>query len=191
MGRLIILSGPSCVGKGPLAAGLERMCPEVAGRMGRAVLYNSRRPRPGEQDGVAYHFRQAQEIETMEGREGFVVFRVRQDVQAVDVRELADEVRERDVLADLNPFLAQGVLGHPACEGLERLGVFLSPLCREEVLFLRERGVDVRGFVTELMRRKQVRRASQWKANLSEQDKQDLELRAGSAYDEMPRGVAV
>ena len=99
--------------------------------MGRAVLYNSRRPRPGEQDGVAYHFRQAQEIETMEGREGFVVFRVRQDVQAVDVGELADEVRERDVLADLNPFLARGVLGHPACEGLERLEVFLSPLCRE------------------------------------------------------------
>ena len=55
VGRLVILSGPSCVGKGPLYAALKKFYPDVAGAMTRFVLYDSRAPRPGEVEGpVSY-----------------------------------------------------------------------------------------------------------------------------------------
>ena len=65
MGRLVILSGPSCVGKGPLYAALRRFYPTWADRLDRLVLYDSRAPRPGETDGVDYHFRSRSFIEAL------------------------------------------------------------------------------------------------------------------------------
>ena len=57
MGRLIILSGPSCVGKGPLHTAFHNFYPERAANLQKIVLYNCRAPRPGEIDGKDYHFR--------------------------------------------------------------------------------------------------------------------------------------
>ena len=48
MSRLVLLSGPSCVGKGPLASALTRHHPELAAQLAPLVLHNSRDPRPGE-----------------------------------------------------------------------------------------------------------------------------------------------
>ena len=56
MGRLIILSGPSCVGKSPLYAALKKFYPQLASRLTKLVLYDSRSARPGEVDGVDFHF---------------------------------------------------------------------------------------------------------------------------------------
>ena len=50
MGRLVILAGPSCIGKGPLHAALKRLYPQLAAGLRQVVLYNDRSPRPGEQD---------------------------------------------------------------------------------------------------------------------------------------------
>ncbi len=63
--RLVIFSGPSCVGKSPLAKALERFYPELYNSMKPLVLYNSRAARPGEADGVDYYFRTEQEIEKL------------------------------------------------------------------------------------------------------------------------------
>jgi len=46
-GRLVILSGPSCVGKSPLAKARARFYPELRKTLHPLVLYNSRDPRPG------------------------------------------------------------------------------------------------------------------------------------------------
>src|SRR5215471_7944895 len=54
-GRLVILSGPSCVGKSPLAKALAKFYPELRRTLQPLVLYNTRGPRPGEVDGVDYH----------------------------------------------------------------------------------------------------------------------------------------
>jgi guanylate kinase len=48
MGRFIILSGPSCVGKGPLHSAFSKFYPEMAASLHKLVLYNCRSPRPGE-----------------------------------------------------------------------------------------------------------------------------------------------
>jgi guanylate kinase len=41
-GRLVILSGPSCVGKSPLAKALAKFYPEIRKTLQPLVLYNSR-----------------------------------------------------------------------------------------------------------------------------------------------------
>jgi len=61
-GRLVILSGPSCVGKSPLEKALGRFFPELRQRLQKLVLYNSRAPRPGEMDGKDYYFRTREQI---------------------------------------------------------------------------------------------------------------------------------
>jgi guanylate kinase len=50
--RLTVLSGPSGVGKGTVVAEVRRRHPDVW----LSVSVTTRRPRPGEQDGVHYHF---------------------------------------------------------------------------------------------------------------------------------------
>lgn len=51
-GVLLVVSGPSGVGKGTVIARLLKRQPEVR----KSVSCTTRRPRPGEQDGVDYHF---------------------------------------------------------------------------------------------------------------------------------------
>lgn len=51
-GRLVVLSGPSGVGKGTVVAEVRRRCPDLW----VSVSATTRRPRPGEVDGVSYHF---------------------------------------------------------------------------------------------------------------------------------------
>ncbi len=50
--RLTVLSGPSGVGKSTVVAHLRRVHPEIW----LSVSVTTRKPRPGEQDGVQYHF---------------------------------------------------------------------------------------------------------------------------------------
>ena len=52
LGRLTVLSGPSGVGKGSVIAAVRRRHPQVW----LSVSVTTRRPRPGETDGVEYHF---------------------------------------------------------------------------------------------------------------------------------------
>src|ERR687891_493163 len=95
-GRLVILSGPSCVGKSPLTKALARFYPELRNRLQPLVLYNSREPRPGEVDGVDYHFRSREEIEILKAKNHFVVMDVRGDLQALDLQELSESLAKGD-----------------------------------------------------------------------------------------------
>jgi len=52
MAGVFVITGPSGVGKGTLIAALRERHPELE----LSVSATTRRPRPGEEDGVAYHF---------------------------------------------------------------------------------------------------------------------------------------
>ena len=52
MARVFVITGPSGVGKGTLIRTLRERVPELE----LSVSATTRRPRPGEQDGVDYHF---------------------------------------------------------------------------------------------------------------------------------------
>jgi guanylate kinase len=57
--RVFVITGPSGVGKGPLIRGLM----ERLGELELSVSATTRAPRPGEQDGVDYHFLTREEFE--------------------------------------------------------------------------------------------------------------------------------
>ena len=59
--RLTVLSGPSGVGKGSVIAEVRRRHPEVW----LSVSVTTRKPRPGETEGVQYHFAEQTEFDQM------------------------------------------------------------------------------------------------------------------------------
>lgn len=105
MSRFVILSGPSCVGKGPLYSALRKFYPHLAGRLKQIVLYNSRDPRPGEQEGVDYYFRPRARIEELSKKPGFTSAIVRGDLQAVEIASIK-KILDQDKDAFLREILS-------------------------------------------------------------------------------------
>jgi len=59
MAKVFVITGPSGVGKGTLIRGLRERLPELE----LAVSATTRAPRPGERDGIDYHFLDAAEFD--------------------------------------------------------------------------------------------------------------------------------
>lgn len=186
MKRLILLSGPSCVGKSPLHAALVKFHPGVSAHLRKLVLFNSRAPRPGELDSKTYHFRRREEIDAFRGKENFVVLDVRGDLQAVDMAEVRHLLQTSDVLLEGNPFIACELLSALQAQ-LQTFSIFLSPLSKAEILFLKSPGANVAlsDFIADVMRRKLLRRTQRQKGILSLRDLENIERRATSAFGEL------
>lgn len=186
-GRLVILCGPSGVGKSPLDKALGKFYPELRQRLRKLVLYNSRAPRPGEVDGVDYHFRRRSQVEALRTENRHAVLEVRGDLQALDVEELQFLLADGDAFFEGNPFVGRALQTHPRLAGVERLSVFLAPLAKEEILYLQapQRNISLPDLVTDVMRRKLLRRARRQKLELSAKDLENIETRAASAYREL------
>lgn len=67
-GLLFVVCGPSGVGKTSLVRALVARCPGLA----LSVSYTTRAPRPGEQNGVAYHFVSAERFADMQAAGEFL-----------------------------------------------------------------------------------------------------------------------
>jgi guanylate kinase len=183
---LVILSGPSCVGKSPLVRALRRFHPELAAKLKPLVLFNSRPPRPGEQSGLDYHFRTREQVEALRADRRYFVIDVRGDLQALDLEDLSAVLGRGDALFEGNPFVGRLLQTHESLRDVRRLGVFLSPLTREELAFLRgEPHVSLPDLVCDVMRRKLLRRTRRQKGEPSLRDLEDVERRARSAYVEL------
>jgi len=66
--RVFVITGPSGVGKGTLIRGLMERLPQLE----LSVSATTRKPRPGERDGVDYHFLSPEEFERTVREGGFV-----------------------------------------------------------------------------------------------------------------------
>ena len=185
-GRLIILSGPSCVGKSPLDRALGRFYPALRSRLHAIVLYNSRQPRPGERDGVDYHFRTREVVEGLGKEDRYVVLDVRGDLQALDLEDLQAVLEKGDAFFEGNPFVGRTLQTHPRLADVDRLSVYMSPLSKEELEYLRgQPNVALPDLVTDVMRRKLLARTRRQKKELSLKDLENIERRASSAYREL------
>ncbi len=67
-GRLVVVSGPGGAGKGTVVRALTSRYPEVS----LSVSATTRPPRPGERDGVDYHFLDDAAFDDLVGRDGFL-----------------------------------------------------------------------------------------------------------------------
>ena len=68
MSRVIVITGPSGVGKGTLIRLLREQLPQL----GLSISATTRDPRPGEQDGVHYHFLDDAQFERLVSEGAFV-----------------------------------------------------------------------------------------------------------------------
>jgi guanylate kinase len=68
MPRVFVITGPSGVGKGTLIRGLRERMPELE----LSVSATTRAPRPGEADGIDYHFLSPEEFDRRAGTGEFV-----------------------------------------------------------------------------------------------------------------------
>ncbi|MEN6391842.1 MAG: hypothetical protein ABFD04_15615 [Syntrophomonas sp.] len=185
-GRFVMLSGPSCVGKGPLCQALETLYPQMANNLHKMVLYNSRKPRPGELEGVDYYFRSRDEMERLRKQERFVLLDVRGDLQGVDLDELSSIIDQgKDIFFEGNPFVPRALWELPELTQIPMLRVFLSPMSRAEIFWYKQLGVNLAEMVTDIQRRKLLRRTQKQKGLLSLSDLENIEKRAQSAPVEL------
>lgn len=190
--RLIILSGPSCVGKSPLLGALKRVSPEISFQM--PVMYTSRAPRSIEQEGIDYYFRTEQEIRAFPpGR--YIVGKTRTVWQAIDLEEIRKIFAHHDlIIFEIYPTLGKSFLNHPLivqlfAQFLVRT-VFISPATEDEILALQTN----MGFktpeeaVAAIMLPKHISRMKQQGTLLIPEVMKDLQIRASMAYAEMKMG---
>lgn len=67
-GRLVVLAGPTAVGKGTVAAWVRQHHPEIA----MSVSVTTRAPRPGEVDGFHYHFVSNEQFDRLIAEDGLL-----------------------------------------------------------------------------------------------------------------------
>ena len=187
MNKLIILTGPSCIGKSPLEKTLSRFYPDVRETLHKLVLYNDRAARPGEQDGVDYYFRTTDQLKFLENNPDYIFMDVRGDLQALDLNELEEILKNKNAFFEGNPYVAEAMQNHPKLKQIPKLSVFLSPLSKDELLELKDpsKYVNLEEFVIQVMRRKQIRRKTRQRVEITFNDLQDVEKRAGSAFKEL------
>lgn len=187
MARVVVLAGPSCVGKSPLARALTTVAPDLSERLSAPVLYNSRAPRPAERDGVEYHFRTREFLDGLREQPGYLVMDVRRDVHALSWADLwAPLELGRDVFFEGNPFVGAAISEAARARGLELLSVFVSPVSARELIALREvHGEAAAEAVADIMRRKLRRRTLRQKGSLDAEDERDIQARCRSAWTEL------
>lgn len=189
--RLIVLTGPSCVGKSPLRKALYRHHPDLSERFRLLTLYTTRTPRPGERDGAQYFFRGRDEIQGLESQGGFLVMDVRGDLQAVDQEALKKIVQRGDsAFYEGNPFIAKALIELAVERNIPCSSVFLTPLSKSEIKrYLFSHSLDdLERTLTEHMLNKLRIRASTYSAGGHPPRDEDHQRRAASAFSEI--GIA-
>jgi guanylate kinase len=140
---------------------------------------------------VDYYFRTRAQIEALRPPERFAALDVRGDLQALDLVNLATSLERGDAFFEGNPYVGRLLQTHPALAQVRRLSVFLAPLSKEEILFLKDpaRNLSLPDQVTDVMRRKLLRRTRRQKGELSLRDLEVIERRAGSAFRELQEAI--
>jgi len=136
-GRLIVLSGPSGVGKDTVLAELLPLCPSVR----RPPAYTTRLPRPGEVDGRDYSFVDLVTFQAMESAGDFLETALVHGNHYGTSRERVEAIRNDGYDALLKPDVQGAALLRDA--GLDALFLFLAPPSPEALLArLEQRGTE-------------------------------------------------
>jgi guanylate kinase len=186
MSKLLIISGPSGVGKSPLWLSFNKFYPEISKNYKKLILYNSRLPRPKEKDGDDYYFRTRDYLNALRNNKNYLVFDVRDDIQAIDIDELLNNLQTNNILFEGNPFVGYELLKSELLQNIEKLSIFISPLSQAEILFFKNKeNIILDELVADIMRRKLLKRTQKQKGILSIKDLENIETRALSAYEEL------
>lgn len=183
--KLVVLSGPSCVGKGPLRKALRRYHPEI--KYAELVLCNSRPPRLKKEtnsyeiNGKDYYFLPRGLFAQLD-ESRFIIGKVRTDLQAID----ADQVRElletnnlvlAEVSCTLGRALMKWVNEQPSLD-FEIKTVAIVPLSNQEIEGrAKKEGKSPKQILCEVMKGKLEKR--------DEDSPAEIEERASAAFEEV------
>lgn len=122
--RPIVISGPSGTGKSTL---LQKLFDEYPDKFGFSVSHTTRAPRPGEENGKAYHFVTKEQFEDLVSQNAFIEnAKFSNNLYGTSIQAVKDVAKEgKQCILDID---SQGVklikANHPS---LDPLFVFLSP----------------------------------------------------------------
>ena len=128
-GKLIVLAGPTAVGKGTVAAWVREHNPEIS----MSVSATTRAPRPGEVDGQHYHFVSVEEFDELIASDGLLEWATVHGVNRYGTPRIAVE----DQLAAGNSVLLEIDLQgarQVKQKAPEAIMVFLAPPSWEELV---------------------------------------------------------
>jgi len=135
---IIVLNGPSASGKSTL---FQAMCqePGMSGLFGFSVSHTTRSPRPGEQEGVDYHYVSREAMEAMIQRGEFLeTSQTHGNMYGTSFKALADALAEHHCVLDID-YKGSRSLKSLLPETARALFIFVQPPSME-VLEQRLRG---------------------------------------------------
>ena len=189
MTRVFLLSGPACVGKGPLVKEIKR---RFGMKLIEVPVIKSFESREGilRPTDVPAHFFPAATIMSWQGDPRYLVGDCRGYPQAIDIKMVRDAAQNTDDKTIL--IEAYHTIGRQLQESLSyvipnltALSVFLSPLSQQEINDLRATGVDFPQYLETLMLHKQLVRARSFGRFSGGIEQRDFLPRAKGAYDEL------
>ncbi|KAG8907854.1 hypothetical protein FRB99_002027 [Tulasnella sp. 403] len=128
--RLIVLSGPSGVGKSTL---IKKLFAEYPGAFQFSVSHTTRTPRPGEVNGNAYHFVSREEFMDLVGRDGFIEWtEYNKNCYGTSVKAVEDCLKDENAkcLLDID---SEGVRSLKRQPQLDPLLIFIAPPSVEDL----------------------------------------------------------
>ena len=190
--RLVLLSGPSCVGKGPLVAAIDEFFPDIAYSSVPVIKSKESRggqPRPDEVeiwDNPDY-FRTAEEISAL-APPRYLVGDCRGYAQAIDLDKILGAERDLVVLEVYHTIGAQLSGVKDSLYAVDKVSVFLSPISMEEIERLKADGTDLSPHLSKHMLAKLINRIAFQGKDDSGQTSTDNALRALDAFSELQGG---
>lgn len=125
--RFVILSGPSCIGKGPLQKAVKKLYPGLIDA--RPVLCTSRPPRDGEKHGAEFYFLPENFIRSLAKSPDFAVSSVRTDWQAIHLPQVEDLLRSKElVFAEVYYTFGPVLLDRVVDKAFSSIRIFLTPV---------------------------------------------------------------
>lgn len=190
--RLLMLSGPSGIGKGPALAAIKQFHPEKEFTEAPIIKARESRPKDPRPDETGIwddprYFRGSAEILALGEDEDYLVFDCRGFPQALDIRSILDSNTEVMLVEAYHTAVHEIFYQKDDLieQGLTPLYVFMSPKSAQED-HVRRKDSDYKTEVIDLMRAKlQERAVFMGQDPTDEKIKRDIEARANDGYVQM------
>jgi guanylate kinase len=185
-GKLIILSGPSCVGKTPLKKAFANCYPEMYQQMTPLVLYNSRKPRPNEKEGKDFYFRSREELNKLKNNDQYLVIPVHNDIQVIEIAAVTEQITDQNLLYEGNTVIGRVLQSAESLKTIDKISIYISPLTKSEIGDMKRKGHSFfEHTLNKIMRQKLIRRAQKSQIKMTTDTINDIRRRASDAYSEL------
>jgi guanylate kinase len=187
--RLVILSGPSCVGKSPLIATLNKFYPDVKYIKIPVIKSRESRPQGPRPDEVEVwnnpdYFRTKKDILQLNDNPRYFVGDCLGMPQAVDLCEV-NENNSGLFFTDIYHVIGVQLIKSKFLTHMEITTVFLSPIGREEIEDLKSAGINPESYLCQIMLHKQLVRARYHGKTIDTCFVEDTLGRAGDSFAEL------